>query len=165
MRQEKILNIEHRISNFERSLTSAFIIRYSLFVILFLISSCNTEPVKINYGKDLCEHCKMTIMDKKFGSELINKKGKTLKFDSGECMVNYMKTDKNFEAAQILIINYANPEELINAEKSFFLRGGNVNSPMGGQLAAFKTREDAEKFQKELQGDLLLWPAVTQVNF
>ena len=119
----------------------------------------------ITYGVDLCQHCKMTIMDKKFGAELINKKGKTLKFDSGECMVSYMKTDKNFEAAQILVINYTNPEELIEADKSFFLHGGNVNSPMGGQLAAFKTRGDAEKFQKELLGDLLLWADVTQIGF
>ena len=104
-------------------------------------------------------------MDKKFGAELINKKGKALKFDSSECMLSYRKTDKNFEAAQILIINYANPEELIEADKSFFLQGGNVNSPMGGQLAAFKTRADAEKFQKELQGGLLLWTDVKQISF
>lgn len=138
----------------------------TIFITLVIyLSACNTEPVKINYGKDICDFCKMTIMDKKFGAELINKKGKTLKFDSGECMVSYMKADKNFEATQILIVNYVNPEELIDAEKSFFLHGGNVNSPMGGQLAAFKTREDAEKYQKELKGDLLLWTDVTQISF
>lgn len=138
----------------------------TIFITLVIyLSACNTEPVKINYGKDICDFCKMTIMDKKFGAELINKKGKTLKFDSGECMVSYMKADKNFEASQILIVNYVNPEELIDAEKAFFLHGGNVNSPMGGQLAAFKTREDAEKYRKELKGDLLLWTNVTQISF
>ena len=138
----------------------------TIFIALVIfLTACNNELVKINYGKDLCEHCKMTIMDKKFGAELINKKGKTLKFDSSECMLSYRKTDKNFEATLILIINYANPEELIEADKSFFLHGGNVNSPMGGQLAAFKTRADAEKFQKELQGGLLLWTDVKQISF
>ena len=137
-----------------------------LFITLVtFLSACNNEPQPIMYGVDLCHYCKMTIMDKKFGAELINKKGKTLKFDSGECMVNYTSTDKSFETDKILVVNYASPEELIEADKCFFLHGGNVNSPMGGQLAAFKTREDAEKFQKELQGDLLLWSAVTQVNF
>lgn len=138
----------------------------TIFITLVIyLSACNNEPVKINYGKDLCELCKMTIMDKKFGAELVNNKGKAIKFDSGECMVNYMKTDKSFEAAQILIVNYVIPEELLEAEKAFFLHGGNVNSPMGGQLAAFKTREDAEKYQKELKGDLLLWTDVTQISF
>jgi copper chaperone NosL len=137
-----------------------------LFITLVtFLSACNNEPQPIMYGVDLCHYCKMTIMDKKFGAELINKKGKALKFDSGECMVDYMKTDKDFVADKFLVVNYATPEELIQADKSFFLHGGNVNSPMGGQLAAFKTREDAEKFQEELQGDLLLWSAVTQVNF
>jgi copper chaperone NosL len=107
----------------------------------------------------------MTIIDKKFGAELVNKKGKVIKFDSGECMVNCLKIDKTFEADKFLIINYTNPAELIEADKSFFLRGGNVNSPMGGQLAAFKTKEDAQKNQKELQGDLLLWTDVTQISF
>ncbi len=140
--------------------------RKILFITLVIfLYSCDNKPQVITYGVDLCQHCKMTIMDKKFGAELINKKGKTLKFDSGECMVSYMKTDKDFVAAQILVINYSNPEELIEADKSFFLHGGNVNSPMGGQLAAFKTRADAEKFQKELQGDLLLWTDVTQISF
>lgn len=132
------------------------------FFILF--SSCNNEPQAITYGIDLCQLCKMTIMDKKFGAVLMNKKGKALKFDSGECMVAYMAANKNFKVDKTLIINYANPEELIDADKSFFLHGGNINSPMGGQLAAFKTREDAEKFQKELQGELLLWDKVALLS-
>lgn len=160
MKNYRRLTADHRPLKMDRLLFLSIV-----YCLLSIICSCSNEPAKINYGKDLCEHCKMTIMDKKFGAELINKKGKTLKFDSGECMLSYMKTDKKIEAAQILIINYANPEELINAEKSFFLHGGNVNSPMGGQLAAFKTREDAEKFQEELQGDLVLWTDVTQISF
>lgn len=133
--------------------------------LLSTVSSCNNEPQPINFGKDNCEFCKMTIMDKKFGAELVNKKGKSLKFDSGECMARYMKTDGKFESDKILIIDYANPGALINAGSSFFLHGGNVNSPMGGQLAAFKTKEEAEKFQKELAGELILWNKVTQISF
>ncbi len=161
---KKMPKVEHRIMNVEVKLASLFFIRYSIFIILFLFSSCNTEPQPIHYGKDQCELCKMTIMDKKFGAELINKKGKAMKFDSGECMVNYLKRN-SFPMAKLLVINYANPEELVETEKAFFLHGGNVNSPMGGQLAAFKTKEEAEKFQKELQGDLILWGDVTQINF
>ena len=69
-----------------------------LITLIIFLSACSNEPQPIMYGVDLCHHCKMTIMDKKFGAELINKKGKTLKFDSGECMVNYTSTDKNFES-------------------------------------------------------------------
>ena len=165
MRREKISNIEYRIPNVEVFSTSSYVIRYSLFIILFFISSCNNEPPKINFGKDLCEFCKMTAMDEKFGAVLVNKKGKALKFDSGECMINYLKTDRNFEAEKFLIINYENPGELLDAEKAFYIHGGNLNSPMGGNLAAFKTHEAAEKFQQELKGDLILWSAVAGLNF
>lgn len=129
------------------------------------LSSCNNEPPQINYGKDLCDFCKMTVMDKKFGAVLVNKKGKMLKFDSGECMVNYLKTDKGFYPAQYLIVNYEKPGELVDAEKAYYLHGGSINSPMGGNLAAFKSNEAAAKFRHELNGDLILWDKVKELNF
>lgn len=136
-----------------------------LFIVLVCINSCDTEAPHINYGKDLCERCKMTIMDKKFGAVLVNTKGKTIRFDSGECMVAFLKSNESFVVRQRLIINYSNPEELLEAEKAFYLHGGGLVSPMGGQLAAFKTREDAEKQQMELNGDLLLWDDVNLIDF
>ncbi len=134
-------------------------------VVCIFIVSCSTEPQPINFGKDLCAHCSMTIMDKKFGAEMVNSKGKALKFDSGECMVNYINSETKFEAAQYLIVNYTSEGELIKAEEAFFLHGGNVNSPMGGNLAAFNTKADAEKMQAELGGDLMLWNDVKKIDF
>ena len=104
-------------------------------------------------------------MDKKFGAEMVNSKGKAVKFDSGECMVNYINSETKFEAAQYLIVNYTSEGELIKAEEAFFLHGGNVNSPMGGNLAAFNTKADAEKMQAELGGDLMLWNDVKKIDF
>ena len=40
-----------------------------LLLLLFTIG-CNTEPEAINYGKDICEHCKMVIADEKYGAEI-----------------------------------------------------------------------------------------------
>lgn len=136
-----------------------------LTVFILLLTGCNKQPEAIAYGKDLCTNCKMTIMDQKFGAELVNTRGKVIKFDSGECMLEYLKMDDHFEAAEHLVINYANPGELIAADKAFYLHGGEVKSPMGGNLAAFKTTEEAQKFQKELSGDLVLWDKVRQINF
>lgn len=140
------------------------IIVFISIVCIFLVS-CSTEPQPINFGKDLCAHCSMTIMDKKFGAEMVNSKGKALKFDSGECMVSYLNSENKFEAAQHLVVNYTSEGELIKAEETFFLHGGNVNSPMGGNLAAFKSKADAEKMQLELGGDLMLWNDVKKIDF
>lgn len=132
---------------------------------MFILNGCTTEQPKIEFGKDQCGLCKMTIMDKKFGALVANSKGKTIKFDSGECMVNYLRSDKNFKAAKLLIINYNKPETLIEADKAFYLKGGKVNSPMGGQLAAFETRKEAEAAQQNLQGDIILWDKLVALKF
>ena len=137
-----------------------------LFITLVtFLSACNNEPQPIMYGVDLCHYCKMTIMDKKFGAERNNKKGKALKFDSGECMVSYLNSENKFEAQQYLVVNYNSEGELINAAEAFYLHGGNVISPMGGNLAAFKTKADAEKSNEEFAADLVMWNDVKKINF
>lgn len=149
----------------DRSCSRLFLFLCTACCLLFVLGSCNNEAPQINYGKDHCDFCKMTVMDKKFGAVVVNKKGKVLKFDSGECMVNYLKTDKDFTVANFLVISYETPGNLIDAEKAFYLYGGNVNSPMGGNLAAFETQEAAQKFQRQLNGELILWNAVVEINF
>lgn len=134
-------------------------------IVAIILSACNTQPEPINYGKDQCAACRMTIMDKKFGAELISSKGKIVKFDSGECMLAFMKADNTFSPKLYLVTNYAAPGNLIEADKAFYLHGGNVNSPMGGNLAAFNTSQDAEKHQTTLGGDLLKWTSIKQIDF
>jgi copper chaperone NosL len=141
------------------------IYRVLTFCLLLLFVSCGNETQPIEFGKDMCAFCKMTAIDKKFGAELINSKGKTVKFDSGECMINYLKTYKDFKPVNYLVINYDNPGELIDAEKSYYLHGGSINSPMGGQLAAFKTREAAVALQARFTGEVILWNTLVNLNF
>lgn len=138
---------------------------FFVFMLILFLSSCNSEPQPIEFGKDNCEFCKMTIIDKKFGAELINSKGKTLKFDAIECMMSYYKINADFNPEKYLVVDYEKNVGLIDGEQAFFLQGGNVRSPMGGNIAAFSTREAAERFHQELQGDILLWNKVAQFNF
>lgn len=136
-----------------------------ILVFAIILSSCNTEPEAIKFGKSSCDYCMMTIMDRKFGAELITVKGRRMKFDSGECMLRYIKSHSNLKTEKTFMINYSNPEELINAETAVYLHGGNVKSPMGGNLASFKTKEDAEKLQKDLGGDELSWTDILKISF
>ncbi len=138
---------------------------WTLIFLSLLLTACSHEPDALQYGRDSCEFCKMTIMDQKFGAELINKNGKKLKFDSGECMLRFLSSDHSFTPEVILVGDYAAPGTLIDASQSFYLHGGAVSSPMGGQLAAFKTRQAAEQYQKEVSGDVLLWPDVSKLRF
>ncbi len=91
--------------------------------------------------------CRMKIMDSKFGAEVVTKRGKTFKFDSEECLMGYINTGtlKPDQKGQLLVIDYMNPGNFIDAEKAFYLYSKNVQSPMGANISAFKTFGESQK--------------------
>jgi copper chaperone NosL len=115
---------------------------------LFFMVSCQSEPEPINYGKDNCEFCKMTIMDKKYGAELVSKKGKVLKFDDLICLVNYMKTSQTEDINYShIVINAVNqPGQLIDFKKAIFVKSPEIRSPMLGKVAVFSIDSEAQKY-------------------
>ena len=123
-----------------------------------LFFSCSREPEAINYGKDNCEHCKMAIMDDKFGAELISSKGKVHKFDATECMVAFLQANTDHsEKALLLTVNIARPGTLIDARKAIYLKDRMFKSPMGGNLASFTSRQLAENNMQSSDGKILTW--------
>ena len=123
-------------------------------LILFVLSSCSTGPQTIDYGNDGCHFCKMTIVDKIHGTELITDKGKVFKFDATECMLNYTAENSALINTTLLTNYYEAPTEFINVEEATFLISENLPSPMGANLTAFKTKESAEEVQAEKGGKL-----------
>lgn len=135
------------------------IISMTMFSILLLIfSSCSIGPEPIQYGKDGCHFCKMTIMDNKFGSELISEKGKVYKFDDLSCMVKYMKSAKTIDNNYkfILVNDFQKSGELIDCKSATFMKNESFRSPMRGDVAAFSSRDAAKAFGAEL----LTWESV-----
>jgi copper chaperone NosL len=121
--------------------------------------SCSTEPQPLLYGKDGCHACKMTLVDKKFGSEVVTTKGKVYKFDDVNCMINFLNSGyiEERDIAHRLVIDLANPEKLIPVEHAFFLKSDNIKSPMASQVAAFQNKEDLDLAKKDLNGIYLVW--------
>ena len=50
---------------------------------------CSAKPEPLVFGKDACYTCKMTLVDSKYGAELVTQKGKIYKFDDLNCMLNF----------------------------------------------------------------------------
>lgn len=120
---------------------------------LFL-AGCNPKPEKISFGKDNCAECKMTIMDSKFGGEIVTKKGKVYKFDDVHCVATFLKRRgvEMGDIHQTLFTDYNNSAEFIKVNTAEFVVSSQLKSPMGGNAAAFKNSGEAGKKSAEMEG-------------
>ena len=128
---------------------------------LLSIPSCGPdgpEPIKLN--TDNCDFCKMTIVDGRFGTELITKKGRVYKFDDLSCMAGYVKENPKAEALEFYIHNYKSAGELIDAKLATYLSSDSLRSPMGGNIAAFLKKEEAENIARTLNVKTQTWDQV-----
>ena len=125
----------------------------ALVASLFILG-CNPKAEKINLGKDECAECKMTIMDPKFGGEIVTKKGKVYKFDDTHCIAVFLERRgvelKNIH--QTLFVQYDHPNEFVKVKSAEFVVSSQFKSPMGGNAAAFKNASDAKKKSSEIEG-------------
>ena len=127
---------------------------------LLLVSSCKVEPEQINYGKDTCHYCSMTIVDHQYASELVTAKGKVYKYDAIECLINDLKRRDSTEVGLLLVNDYGNPGELFSATSATFLISEGVPSPMGAFLSAFASKTTAEEVKSDKGGELYSWQEV-----
>ncbi len=108
---------------------------YLLISVLFI--SCSTDPKPIDYGKDACDFCEMTIVDRNFSAQAVSKKGKQFKYDAIECMVNDLHDHSEAMAIQ-QVADFSHPGSMIEVEQALFIVNDSLNSPMGANLAAVK---------------------------
>lgn len=137
----------------------------SMYLFVLFLASCSVEPQPINYGQDNCEFCKMTIMDPKFGAEVVTEKGMAFKFDAIECMFKYLH-DHSIEkdAISLFLINTIDkPSELFDAKYATYLISQNVPSPMGAFLSGYINREHAIKVQSEKDGTIFNWDEINDL--
>jgi copper chaperone NosL len=129
-----------------------------LFSVWFLWS-CNPGSQPIQYGKDKCEFCRMSIVDQRFGGEIVTLKGKVYKFDAVECMVNYIDERVEDESTLkfILTNTYDAPGQLIAANECNFLKSENMPSPMGMFINPFQGEEAAVSSRRDNSGMIMSW--------
>ena len=133
-----------------------------ILTLIITLVSCSPEKSPIEYGFDKCYYCKMTIVDKKFGGELVTRKGKVYKFDATECLVNFLHSDeiRIDEVSMMLTNTYDNPGELVQVEHCYYLRSENMPSPMGMYINPFREKTLALEYQSERNGNIYHWHEV-----
>ncbi len=140
-----------------------------LMVILItsLLFACDSGPEQLKYGTDACHFCKMTLMDDKFGAELVTTKDKVYKFDDMNCFLNFYNSGavKEEDMQFLFVVDYDSPGQLINAKNAFYLKSEGIRSPMNGQIASFVTQSKMNEYKEKVNGTYLTWgELVTQYN-
>lgn len=127
--------------------------------LVILFNSCNTKPELFAYGKDICDDCKMTIVDPKFGGEIITKKGKIYKFDDAHCLAHFLKsgTVKAADIAQTVFIEYGNNKNFLDVNSSLFVVSEQLKSPMNSHAAAVPDQSLAQKLAQQTNGTIKNW--------
>ncbi len=126
--------------------------------IAFIIGllGCKPEPVAINYHRDMCAYCKMSIADPRFGAEIVTSKGKPYMFDAIECMVLFQR-EFDEEIALLLVNTYDDPGKLVAVDYCVFLRSPKVPSPMGANLSAFADTEILSSMNLDSNDRKITW--------
>lgn len=128
-------------------------------VLWVALQGCSVKPEPLRYGEDACHACRMTLMDTKFGAEVVSVKGKVFKFDDMNCMVNFLNSGTLTErdVAYRLVVDYTVPEKLIAAENAYYVKSDEIRSPMASHIAAFENRQDMDGHKKTWDGIYLTW--------
>jgi copper chaperone NosL len=104
----------------------------------------------------------MTLMDNKFGAEIVTQKGKIYKFDDVNCMLNFYNSGEvaTDNMKDILIVDFSKPEKLIDARNALYVKADAIKSPMASNIAAFESNDDMKQLNADWKGILLSWGEV-----
>jgi copper chaperone NosL len=133
---------------------------------LLLFSGCDPEPEPIQFGSEECSYCRMMITEPQFASQLLNRQGRSYKFDSIECMAAFDQAnvpDEGINVHSHWVPDFTTGEEWLRVEDAHFLHSETLRSPMGLYLTAYSSLNTAQEFRDEYRGEILDWPAVKEL--
>jgi len=115
---------------------------------LSLVVACasgNPEPIALN--SDACAYCRMLISDGRFAAAIVTTHGRTVKFDSIDCLIAYYRqASAAHDVASVWVSDFRHPGTLLDASTARFIDIGAERVPMGkGErgLAAVASARDA----------------------
>ena len=104
--------------------------RLALMGSALAVSACANASPLIHLGVDACAQCRMLITDARFGAVAVSSKGKTVYFDSVDCLLKYQE-QASTEQRSVWVIDAAAPNHLIPFEQARFVRDDSLRPPMG----------------------------------
>lgn len=125
----------------------------------FALISCSKAPKPIEYGKEPCSYCKMTIVDARFGGKIISKTGKQYNFDDVKCIIEFIDhkyiTEDKIES--VYVIDYYNKSLAQTDNSTFLIYNQKVKSPMASGVAVFTDQNSLNKGLEEFGDNKITW--------
>jgi copper chaperone NosL len=127
-----------------------------------LALACQPAPRPIAYGRDTGDYCRMTIMDERWGAELVTRTGKVYVFDSIECLASFYLEEQvaHEDVHSMWVTDFYDPPTMLTVEDAFFLHSRDLPSPMGMNLTAFSSKIRRDAVTNSFFGELLDWDGV-----
>jgi copper chaperone NosL len=122
-----------------------------LLAVLPLIG-CADGPPEVALNLDSCEHCRMTISDPRFAAAATTSGGRTVRFDSIECLANWVN-DHPDDWQKLWVTDATAPGTLLPIEGMRFHRGAEGSTPMGKGFAAVAATSAPDAWD----GPVLTW--------
>jgi copper chaperone NosL len=141
-----------------KSRTGKAAIGLTMLVLCGYLQGCSSGPQPIQYGQDNCAFCKMTFTDKRFGGEVCTQKGKIFKFDDLHCLLASLKAGvpASKDIASIYLVDFESGG-WIGTDKALLVQSPGFHSPMGGNIAAFSSKDAANSSQQQYNGEIIVW--------
>jgi len=132
--------------------------KLALLIVFILAFSCRDNPegrpVKIYYGEDICEKCKMIISEKDFAAQYQLSGGKTVKFDDLGCMFHYMDGEEKALISAVYVMDY-DSKAWIDGENAYYVWTENISTPMGHGIVALRDSQEAKEHANKEKGKYL----------
>lgn len=136
------------------------------FVCLILFIGCSAnDPAEIHYGQDQCSYCKMNIVDKHFGSQLVTPKGKVYKFDSIECLAAfaYVSMQDKTGRVSMWVTDFISPGKFVRIDSATIVQNNERASPMGVGLVGFGSDSEASDYIAAKGGRVVDWVSACEL--
>ncbi len=121
-----------------------------------------TRQTNVVFGKSQCHYCKMLITVKGFGGMLETTSGEHQHYGASECMAAQLISErtKPEEVKRLWTIDHRAPTTLIETKHAHFLRSKKTRSPMGLNIAGYRSPEAMQKAKQEFNGETYDWEGV-----
>lgn len=115
------------------------------------------KPVAVDEQVDKCAVCNMAVKNDQFAVELLQKNGKSLKFDDLGCLFQWT-TQNGVDQVEAQFVRDYKTQEWVKLDEATYIFDKNIKTPMAYNVISFKNKSDAQAFlDKQGHGELLTY--------